>query len=413
MTEKRCDPRTTKPIALGTGLSHREGPVLDVVCERPDLRRHLERPWFRAYLRRQLGAECLTEKPRSRQALLSEEALGRHTLLCGASGGGKTYCLAHLAMQQVQAGASLVLLDGKGETCDLMAPLLQAVGLPAEDLIILDPRSPEGVPGFNPLAAGVPVAQAAADLVALTLPDSVPGYRMRDLLTNALIVIGGQGLTLMELVRFLLKDEYRLALLRRPATASGGVAYDEAALFFRDEFDCWTPSARLQGVAAVLNKLREYLRSDFLAGMLSARQNQLDLARLFQKRTAILARLDRASLGEEGMRLLSGLLAHLVFRTALRASGPVPTVLSIDELPVIERAVGSVIADTLEVGRSQNLRLLVACQHLDQLSDRLRASLFANAAIQIFMRLSPADARLAAGALAAGAAPVVTRVVVS
>ena len=67
-------------------------------------------------------------------------------------------------------------------------------------------------------------------------------------------------------------------------------------------------------------------------------------------------------------------------------------------------------AKILAIARSRGLRLLVACQHLAQLSDGLRAALLANTAVQAFFRLGYADARLVAASLSAGTGERVSRV---
>ena len=126
----------------------------------------------------------------------------------------------------------------------------------------------------------------------------------------------------------------------------------------------------------------------------------------------MLVHLDSAALGDEGARLLGGLMAHQLLRTAMRADGPVPVVLALDEMGVSEEFVGGAAAKILAIARSRGLRLLVACQHLAQLSDGLRQALLANAAVQAFFRLGHADARLAAASLSAGTGERVSRVAV-
>ena len=89
-----------------------------------------------------------------------------------------------------------------------------------------------------------------------------------------------------------------------------------------------------------------------------------------------------------------------------------PVVLALDEMGVSEEFVGGAAEKILAIARSRGLRLLVACQHLAQLSDGLRAALLANTAVQAFFRLGYADARLVAASLSAGTGERVSRVAV-
>ena len=87
------------------------------------------------------------------------------------------------------------------------------------------------------------------------------------------------------------------------------------------------------------------------------------------------------------------MLCHSLFHTAMRGKGEVPVVLCLDEMGMQERFVGRALIDILAMARSQNLQLLSACQHLDQLSESLKSALLTNTAFRAFFRLGHEDAR--------------------
>lgn len=410
-------------------------------CDAPELTLHVGRPWFTAYVAERLelplptpGGAAAGKPPRrepgqerqeaaaGEEACVTHEQLARHALVCGATGSGKTRFALHLLQEQLRAGCSLVLLDPKAETLHHVAYLAAQVGIRPEQVTVLWPRGQgQGAPGWNPLdaeATGIPPAQAAGDLVSVLAQSTASwGPRLQDLLTNALLLISTHGLSLDELARFLQRDDYREALLAVPAPpgldVADRIAFLEAHDYFLREFGAWSKNERTSAVAPVTNKVRELLRSPFLRALLCARGSTLDLPSLWQRPRVILVHLDRTSLGDEGARLLGGLLTHQLYRTAMRVDGPVPVVLSLDEMGVSEKFLGSAVCEILAVARSRKLRLLVACQHLAQLSDALRAALLANTAVQAFFRLGHADAKIVAGALAAGTGATITRVDVS
>lgn len=404
------------------------GSGLRILCDAPELERHIGRPWFRAYAAERLdipGSSFGGTGAPSGPATVGHDLLARHACVCGSTGSGKTRLALHLLAEQIKAGCSVVMLDPKAETVRHLTQLAHTSGVAPEQVTVLSPfLAGAGAPGWNPLdasASGVPPAQAAADVVSvLAKSTSSWGPRMQDLLTNALIVVASHGLSLFELARLLQRDDYREGLLRRPlprpeGTAGGGasdavaldavvldtVAFGEARDYFQQEFAAWGKSERAAATAPVLNKFRELLRSPFLRSLLCARRTTLDLSGLWRRPGLVLVHLDSAALGDEGARLLGGLLAHQLLRTAMRADGPVPVVLALDEMGVSEEFVGGAAARILAIARSRNLRLLVACQHLAQLSDQLKAALLANTALQAFFRLGYADARLVAASLAA------------
>lgn len=390
-----------------------EGRGLQVLCDAPELEAHVGRPWFCAYAAQRLdlppGPEAGTT-PHPGRAEVGEDMLSRHAVVCGSTGSGKTRLALHLLAEQVRAGCSVVMLDPKAETIRHLLHLAHAAGVRPEEVTLLSPHGDgAGAPGWNPLdgrATGLSPAQAAADFVSVLAKSSDSwGPRLQDVLTNALIVVCAHGLSLFELARLLQRDDYRAGLLERPPdreTMGDAVVYEEARTYFLREFAAWGKSERATAVAPVLNKFRELLRSPFLRSLLCARRGTLDLPSLWKRRGLVLVHLDGAGLGDEGARLLGGLLAHQLLRTAMRTEGPVPVVLALDEMGVSEQFLGSALCQILAIARSRNLRLLVACQHLAQLSDGLRTALLANTAIQAFFRLGHADARAVASALSAG-----------
>lgn len=388
---------------------------LAVVSEDRRLKRHGNRPWLRAYVARQLNEQISSESTsHSGLARIADDALARHSFLCGSTGMGKSRLGWHVIGEQLRSGCSVVAMDPKGDSFDHLLAHAIAGGIPPERVVILDPRQPAGMPVVNLLTSRIPLGQAVGDFVALVLQSAKStGPRMADLLVNGLILVGSQPEpSLYEFARFLVRDDYREALLRTPIQPPDPVAYEEARTYFAEEFGVWSRSERSGAVSPVMNKIREILRNRFLLPLLCGRGQSLDLSRLWREQWLVFVRLDRTALGDEGVRLLAGILTNLLFRTALRSSGPVPVLLCLDELPQVERFVGGAIADIITVARSQNLRCLVACQHLEQLSDSLRSTLLANCAVQSFFRIGHADARLAAASLAAGTESRATRVTV-
>ena len=223
---------------------------LRVLCDAPELERHVGRPWFRAY-----AAERLDIPPSSLDgagdpsgsATVGHDLLARHACVCGSTGSGKTRLALHLLAEQIRAGCSVVMLDPKAETIRHLMQLAFAAGMAPEQVTVLSPfLSGAGAPGWNPLDApgsGVPPSQAAADVVSvLAHSTSSWGPRMQDLLTNALIVIASHGLSLFELARFLQREDYRAGLLARPlppgsALSPGdAVTFQEAQDYFLSEF---------------------------------------------------------------------------------------------------------------------------------------------------------------------------------
>jgi DNA-binding transcriptional ArsR family regulator len=270
-------------------------PQTRILTAEADLARHAGRPWFRAYVKQWTGLPLLGgPEGKRRTVAVDDAALARHALVGGATGSGKTRLSLRLIAEAVAGGCSAVVLDPKGETFDCLLPLLESAGVAPESVTLLDPRSPEsGAPGWNPLLADVPLPLAVKDFAGLIERSaSTTGPRMWDLLQNALLAVGSHGLSLYEMARFLIRDDYREALLRTPPTADP-IPYREAALYFREEFAFWSRSERAAAVSPVLNKVRELLRNPSLRALVTSRRQTLRLGSLWERPGVVLVRLDR------------------------------------------------------------------------------------------------------------------------
>jgi len=400
----------TANIVLGSRLSAPDAKPTTFWTDEAELQAHMHQPWMQAYAEAQFGiATPAVTSAAAGYATVSDWALRRHTCLFGSTGGGKSRLALHLVSEHLRNGGSVVALDPKPHIIAYLLDCCRKAGLSPEQIVVLDPADPSaGIPGWNPLLADLPPAQAATDLYSILKADAEEswGPRLGDIVTNALVFLGTHRLSLFELPRLLKRPKYLSALLRLSppsGQSNGGAAFSEAHDFFAEEYLAWTQSYREGAIGPVLNKTRKLLSSEFLQPLLCARRNTLDLASLWHKPGVVLVHLDSNALGDDGAQLLGGLLAHQIYRTALRSSGPIPVLLSLDELGAQERFIGGALGKIITVARDQNLRLLAATQHLTSLSSGLREAFLGNAGLQVSFRVGYKDARLLAASYAVGA----------
>jgi hypothetical protein len=430
-------PQSSDDIFLGSllpepgGGASTAGPT--VFYDSPLLRPHRGRPWLEAHLweRHRIppaggGPNGAGANAASRRALpgsssgassgayIAADTFRYHGLLSGSTGGGKTRLALHLLTEQLRRGCSLLAIDPKEETLGHLAHCARAAGLADDQVSVLLPgHKGVGCPGWNPLdfrasgtyGTGVAAYEAVAEFVKLIEASSPSwGARMADLLKNAARLAAYHGLSLQEMVAILRSDEYREGLLRSdppPENISGHgdrIAYEETRGYFAGEFASWSAARRAEAVDPVLNKVRTLLDIPFLRALLCAPDSTLDLPSLWRgpRQRVVLVHLDFRALGGDGATLLAGLLSYSLFQTAMRVGtgAPRPVILYLDELGIQERFVGTAIRDILAMARSFNLRLLVACQHLGQLSPELKQALL-TVAFRAFFRLGPEDAKAA------------------
>jgi hypothetical protein len=402
-------------ITLGERVGHAlADPAPLVFCDAPELLPHRDAPWLAHWLAQRQSLSLAPSLPPEGTCTVPAALLERHAALVGASGAGKTRLLLHLLREHLRAGGSAVMLDVKPETVLHALALADQAGLPRERVTAVWPREEgRGVPGWPMLVGGSPAAvrQTVRQFVSLVKDNAASwGVRLGDVLANAATVIAGQGLSVIELTRFLQREDYRNGLLARTRRTGAWADFPEEHAYWEWEFARWNRGEQTAAVAPVLNKVRSLVSIGFLRAMLGAERDDLDLPGLWRTPRLVAVHLDVWTLGQEGVRLLAGMLAHRLFATAMGVSGPVSVLLCLDEAAMQERFLGGTVADILALGRSRNLRLLLACQHLDQMSDSLRQGVLTNTALKVFFRLGPDDARRAAASLTGGGGSRITKV---
>ena len=386
-------PFDVRMVQLGTRVA---SPTLDgqaarVFVDHPELQVHADRPYLAHWIRDRHAIEIVPALPlpQAAQVAIPAGVLSHHALICGKSGSGKTRLALHLLREQLRAGCSAVVLEEKPETCLQALACAQEAGLRRDQVTLLWPAQSEGgMPGWNPFAvplADVPEAVRAFVDNVLALHSGV-GVNYPDLFKNAATVIAGQGLSLMELVEFLWNPEYRRGLLAQAQASPAWERFPYQHEYFVREFSQQSLSSQASAVNPVLNKFRDLLTTDWLRRMMCAPTDTLDLASLWTRQRLVVVHL-HGSLGEEGKRLLAGMLAHSLFKIAMRKPGNVPVVLCLDELATQLRTIGDAIVQMVEKGRQQGLWAICACQHLTQLTPELRALLLSSTGLRAFFQI--------------------------
>ena len=346
----------------------------------------------------------------SRSVVLSAEASLRHLHVLGPTGVGKSTLLAHLVLQDAEAGRRVVVIDPKG---DLVTDI--ATRLPAHlvrQTVILDAADAQPV-GVNPLAGGQS-PDLAADLllgVFRSLYADSWGPRTQDILHASLLSLARRGDASLAMVPLLLTNPG----FRRSVTGSV-VQRDPLGLgAFWAWYEALSEAERRQAIAPLMNKLRPILLRPQLRAVFGQRSPKFAWHQLFAPDDAdnaqepgpriVLVSLAKGALGREAAQLLGSVVVSLIWQAALeRIRLPErkrhAVMLHIDEVQDYLRLPGDLGA-ALAQARGLGLGLTLSHQHLGQLPKALLAGVMANARSRVAFSLPREDAR-AIAALSAG-----------
>ncbi|RSN76262.1 type IV secretory system conjugative DNA transfer family protein [Candidatus Methanodesulfokora washburnensis] len=343
-----------------------------------------------------LGWYYSENKKEWQMAKIKDEDRKIHFYVVGASGTGKSKFLEFLIRQDIQKGNGFGVIDPHGDLIEDVKGYL-ALALPREEIeervVLIDPTDERYTVAFNPLEKieGVSSAEIAAELVEAFKKIWIDswGARMEDLLRNTLIALIEADLTLDNLPRFLIDDDFRDNVLER-------VTHPIAKRYFQ-RFNALTPKTREEWIESTLNKVNAFLSDDRIREIFSHQKSSFNLREIMDTKKILLVKLDRGRLKENGDLLGSLLMTKIRMAAFSRSNIPrekrVPFYLYIDEF---QNFATEEFIDTLSEARKYGLVLILAHQNLSQLPKNLQDSILTNCGIQCYFRVCRRDAEILA-----------------
>ncbi|WP_027861743.1 type IV secretion system DNA-binding domain-containing protein [Marmoricola sp. URHB0036] len=337
----------------------------------------------------------------SRPIRLAERDRLMHVSLLGPTGTGKSTLMVNMALQDIEAGNGLALIDPKA---DMARDLLDLIPPRHQDkVVVLNPADLNRPVGFNPLqtSGGEQARELAVDHVLHVFREVWAGFwgpRTDAVLRSALLTLSaasandGSAFTLCELPKLLSDDAFRRWLTANPALP-------ESVREFWDWFDRLKPAERVQVVGPVMNKLSALTQRTSLRLILGQSQG-LDLTRIIAEGKILLLPLSRGLIGSETAALLSSLMLASIWQAVLgrvrvAKDARRPFWLYIDEASEVVRLPLD-LSDVMAEARGFATGLTLATQHLAQLPQDVRRALLATVRSQIVFQVEADDARVLA-----------------
>lgn len=315
-----------------------------------------------------------------------------HTYILGKTGTGKSTLLQCLIRQDLAAGRGFCLIDPHGDLVERVAaavPPQRATHV--HYLNMPDSAQPFG---YNPLRRVHPshIPLAASGLIEAFKKHWTDawGVRMEHILRNAVYaLLETSGATLPSILRLLNDRAYRrkvAALLKN----------EQVQQFWQREFEAYSPRYRADAIAPIQNKVGSLLADPRLRRLFTEGLEPLRIRRLMDESGILLVNLARGSVGEDSAALLGSMLVTTIglaafSRTDTLADARRPFYLYLDEFQNFTTAS---VATMISELRKYKVGLVLANQHLGQLSDEVRQAVLGNVGTLISFRVGPNDATL-------------------
>jgi len=315
----------------------------------------------------------------------------RHIYVIGKSGTGKTTLFENLAYQDINNGFGLAVVDPHGEYISHLLDRIPAHRL--NDVVYFNPADETYCVGFNPLELPDPSQKnlVASGLMSVFKKIWVDAWsaRMEYILNNSLLaLLETPNSTLMGIMRLLVDKYYRKKIV-------DNVTDPVVRSFWVNEYESWSEKFRTEAIAAIQNKVGQFLSSSVIRNVVGQAQSTVDLRDIMDNRKILLMDLSKGRIGDDSSSLLGAMMITKLQLTAMsRINVPEPErsdfFIYVDEF---QNFATESFATILSEARKYHLGLVIAHQYIEQIvSEQLRAAIFGNVGTLITFQVGAADA---------------------
>lgn len=313
-----------------------------------------------------------------------------HTYIIGKTGTGKSSLIESMALQDIQRGYGIALIDPHGDLATRVADA--SAKLRPSDTIFLNVPDPAQPYGYNPLRHvhqnHIPLAAAGLLETMRKLWPDAWGVRMEHILRNALYALLEQkDATLADIPRLFTEKQFR-------KNVAGSLQNQIVRQFWEKEYERYSYGYRADGVASIQNKVGAFLVDPVIHRILTEPETDLRIRQIMDEGKVLIVNLAKGLVGEDGAAVLGGLLVTTIGLAAMsRSNTPEstrrPFFVYIDEF---QNFTTLAITTMLSELRKYGIGMVMAHQYLHQLEPEIRHAVLGNTGTLISFRLGGDDA---------------------
>ncbi len=318
----------------------------------------------------------------------------QHMYVIGKSGTGKTALLKNVALQDIQNGSGVCIVDPHGEFVEEVVDRIPSHRV--NDIVYFNPADNEYPIGFNVLQVSDEKYKhlVASDLMGIftKIWANVWSARMEYILNNCILaLVETEGTTLLGIMRLLTDKDYRQKIVdnvKDPVIRS----------FWVNEYAGWRDQFRNEAIAPIQNKVGQFLATSLIRNIVGQAKSTINVADIMNSNKILLVNVSKGRIGEDNSALLGAMIITKIQLAAMeRVRIPEDErkdfYLYVDEF---QNFATDSFANVLSEARKYRLNLIVAHQYIGQLvtdtTTKVRDSIFGNVGTLISLRVGAADA---------------------
>ncbi|MCX6766168.1 MAG: type IV secretion system DNA-binding domain-containing protein [Candidatus Moranbacteria bacterium] len=325
---------------------------------------------------------------------IKEDDRRRHFYVVGKTGTGKTTMIQNMAIQDVQNGRGVAIVDPHGEFAEEVLKAVPASRI--NDVIYFNPADQEWPIAFNVMEKVDTeyrhlIASGLVGVFKKIWADSW-GPRLEYILRNAILaLLEYPSSTLLGVTRILIDKSYRERVVEK-------ITDPVVKSFWVDEFTKWNDRVLQEVISPIQNKVGQFLSSALIRNIVGQTKSAFNIRDLMDQEKVIIMNLSKGRIGEDNSALLGAMMITKI-QLAAMARVDVPEeerkdfYLYVDEF---QNFATDSFANILSEARKYHLNLILAHQYIGQLttdtSTKVRDAVFGNVGTIATFRIGAEDA---------------------
>lgn len=333
---------------------------------------------------------------------MKREDRRRHIYIIGQTGSGKSVMLSSMAIQDIQNGEGIGIIDPHGDLVEDVLPHIPKER--ADDVIIFNPSDIERPLGLNMMEAENDALRdfAVQEMVAIfykLFGQEMIGPMFEHYMRNAMLALMEDkeaGATLIEIPRMFTDSKFRRGKLKK-------VQNIIVKNFWEQEYEQSQAGQQAADMLSyVISKIGRFLTNDMMRNIVGQTKSGFNVRDVMDNQKILLVNLSKGRVGEVNSNLLGLILVSKIQMAAMaRADMPKEQrkdfYLYIDEF---QNYTTDSIATILSEARKYKLNMILAHQYISQLVKQqdtsIRDAVFGNAGSKVAFRIGVEDAEMMA-----------------
>lgn len=323
-----------------------------------------------------------------------------HTYIIGKTGMGKSTLLENLAIQDINNGEGLCVIDPHGSLAERMLDYIPESRV--KDVVYFAPFDDKHPVGLNVLEKVEPnkrhlVANGLMSGFKKTFTDSDGkssfSARMEYILNNIILaLLENEDQTLLGVNRMLTDKEYRNFIV-------SNITDPTVKDFWINEYANYTERFAQEAAPAIQNKVGQFVANPLIRNIIGQKKTSFNIRELMDNKKILIVNLSKGKVGEGNANLLGSLLITKIYLAAMSRADAGPY--ELEKLPPFyfyvdefQNFANESFASILSEARKYNLALTVAHQYIDQMTDEVKSAVFGNVGTMIAFRVGATDAEI-------------------